>query len=181
MTTWFGSDIHFNHDKVIEFCNRPFKDLKEMNSYFLDSFFSWTKPGDDIWLLGDIVFYDHSGVLEAIKILSETGRHFHLIAGNHDDKKTRKHSCWSSVRDYYDLKIDNYRIALCHYPIEAWRKGGKGGLHFHGHTHGNISNEVTIKPNRLDVGYDNTKSALITLDQAIHKLNLQETRLNVRE
>lgn len=168
MTIWFGSDFHFGHNRIIEFSNRPFKDLKEMGDYFLDSFYTLTKPKDTIYLLGDIVFYDHSGVLGAIKIMSETGRNFHLIAGNHDDKRTRNHSCWKSVHDYLDLKVDKHRIALCHYPIESWRMMGYGGLHFHGHTHGNLSHESVYKTNRLDVGYDNTKKALITLDEAIH-------------
>ena len=32
---WFISDHHFNHDKIIEYCNRPFANVEEMNNYMI--------------------------------------------------------------------------------------------------------------------------------------------------
>jgi len=31
MTTWFTADLHLGHRNIIEYCNRPFADVDEMN------------------------------------------------------------------------------------------------------------------------------------------------------
>lgn len=31
MTVWVTSDTHFSHKNIIEYCNRPFKDIYHMN------------------------------------------------------------------------------------------------------------------------------------------------------
>ena len=57
---------------------------------------------------------------------------------------------FSSVHDYLEIIIDKKLIILSHYPFQSWKDIGKGSIHLHGHTHGNIN---TMK-NRLDVGLD---------------------------
>ena len=57
---------------------------------------------------------------------------------------------FTTVNDYLEIKIGKQLIILSHYPFQSWRDIGKGSIHLHGHTHGNIN---SIK-NRLDVGLD---------------------------
>jgi calcineurin-like phosphoesterase family protein len=35
---WYTSDLHFSYEKIINLCNRPFKDVSEMNNKILENF-----------------------------------------------------------------------------------------------------------------------------------------------
>lgn len=35
---WYTSDLHFSYENVIDICNRPFKDVSEMNNKILEKF-----------------------------------------------------------------------------------------------------------------------------------------------
>ena len=50
------SDTHWGHERIIEFCNRPFKDVEEMNYKLIDN---WNKkvPVDGlVFHLGDFAW-----------------------------------------------------------------------------------------------------------------------------
>jgi hypothetical protein len=48
---YFTSDSHFFHKKVIEYCNRPFRDVDEMNAYLVNA---W-----NIVVTGDVRQHGH--------------------------------------------------------------------------------------------------------------------------
>lgn len=35
--TFFTSDSHWNHSRIIELCKRPFKDVEEMNNSLIEN------------------------------------------------------------------------------------------------------------------------------------------------
>jgi len=77
MEYYFTSDTHFNHRGIISYCNRPFKDIDEMNRILIDGWNSRVRPGDFIYHLGDFGWKD---CLEIVKQLN--GQKF-LITGSH--------------------------------------------------------------------------------------------------
>lgn len=168
---YFGSDWHIGHGAILSFCNRPFQSLKDMEDYLFIELDTKVIKGDDIYLLGDIVFSEPKHLLD--RLLDRPGN-YHLIKGNHDHKKTINHPVWKSVRDYYELKHPeaDHKIVLSHFPIESWNKRRYGALHFHGHTHNNSSNEVREIENRWDVGYDSTGRFINTIDEVVIKYKL---------
>jgi calcineurin-like phosphoesterase family protein len=32
VTTWFTADLHLGHRNIIDYCNRPFRDVEAMNN-----------------------------------------------------------------------------------------------------------------------------------------------------
>jgi len=50
---YFMSDIHYNHENVINFGSRPFKNVSDMNEYILETIKDTLKPDDVLFTLGD--------------------------------------------------------------------------------------------------------------------------------
>ena len=81
MKYWFTSDMHLGHANIIEFTDRPFKDIEDMNSKLIANWNARVKPNDTIFHLGDFCF--HSG-LSANSYLKKLNGNVILIKGNHD-------------------------------------------------------------------------------------------------
>lgn len=50
---WYTSDLHFSYEKIINLCNRPFKDVSEMNNKILENFREKIGKDDFLFILGD--------------------------------------------------------------------------------------------------------------------------------
>lgn len=83
MTTFFTSDEHFGHERIIELCNRPFSSLEDMHDALVYNWNAVVKPTDVTVVLGDVAI-SRKG-LEQVRRLN--GKKI-LVPGNHD-------SCWS--------------------------------------------------------------------------------------
>jgi calcineurin-like phosphoesterase family protein len=123
MDIWFTSDWHLNHRNIIEYCNRPFEDVVQMNLELIDRFNAAVKPGDLVYDLGDFSMNDKV-VPWAMKRLN--GKRV-LIPGNHDRcyRKHRGFASWSrqyvewgfaEVRQAHELEIDGKSVRLDHMP-----------------------------------------------------------------
>lgn len=89
-------------------------------------------PDDDIWCLGDFCWGspDRYG--------SRLNGRKHLIIGNHDGQAVQTWSGWASAQPYAELKLDDDRLVLFHYPITEWNGFYRGSLHLYGHVHGKM-------------------------------------------
>lgn len=95
MQNWFTSDLHYGHANIIRYCNRPFKNVEQMNKTLVDRWNSIVKPEDTVFHIGDFVFYGGKEAPEGITKAQEiqnmlNGTVIHL-QGNHDcfSKDTR--------------------------------------------------------------------------------------------
>lgn len=149
---FFTSDTHFYHRNILKFCpeTRYGKDHFDMTEIMVQNWNDRVKPGDDIYHLGDFSF---GSVEKTIEIVGRLHGNIHLILGNHDNRHVLKRGSFPnivSVDVYKELKIDNTKICLFHYPIFEWNAMHYGAWSLHGHTHGSVQ----IEGKSLDVGID---------------------------
>lgn len=161
MTIWFTSDTHFNHAKIIEYCNRPFASVSDMNFALTRAWQDAVKPDDEIYFLGDFCIGRESYALDILQMLPGTK---HLIAGNHDGKKIRDAGLWYSVQDYMELKHEGQLLVMAHYPFAVWNRSHYGSFNLHGHSHGTFK---TNNARQIDVGVDCWGYAPASLEQIL--------------
>ena len=131
---YFTSDTHFGHRNIIWRSNRPFKNIEEMDEQLIKNWNRVVKPSDEIYHLGDFAWQVSPTRLK--EIMEQLNGHKHLILGNHDKEKMVKHcNLWESVDYYKELKIDDYKVVLFHYPIADWNGAFNGTVHLYGHVH----------------------------------------------
>ena len=155
--TFFTSDLHFFHKNIIDYCDRPFNSIEEMNQGIIDNWNSVVQPEDIVYILGDISFGKSD---ETIKLLEQLNGELHLILGNHDlpNKYIIPYlEFFESIDTLKEIKITEpqsqeiLHITLCHYPMVAWNRSHHGSLHLYGHVHGQYDNPESLS---MDVGID---------------------------
>lgn len=153
--TFFTSDQHFFHKKILEYCpDRKGSTVAEMNELLLQAWNDKVGQDDTVYHLGDVSFGGHD---ETLDILNRLHGKIHLVLGNHDKlMKTEKiRQRFESVQEYKTLKLDGSHIVLFHFPIESWDRRSYNSWHLHGHVHHNTSHGgVPAVANRMDVGVD---------------------------
>ena len=140
MATYFTADLHFGHAAIIDFCNRPFDDVTQMNRELIGNWNSRVRNEDHVYIVGDL-FYggrDAAGQSEAVEIVKKLNGVLHLIAGNHDYpylKNMEYHYLFADVDQLRYLKHGKDDIFLCHYPMAEWSGYFRGSWHIYGHIH----------------------------------------------
>lgn len=136
MTTWFTSDLHFRHKKIVEYTKRGQETTQENHdSWLIDLWNSQVKAGELVWHTGDFCF--SRDVDEIEDILRKLNGVKHFIKGNHDDRKIltelKKRNAISWWGDYKEIKLGDIPTCLFHFPIASWHKQHYGSIHLHGH------------------------------------------------
>lgn len=138
---FFSSDLHFFHKNIIQYSNRPYSSVEEMNEALIKNWNDNVKPNDTIWTLGDFSFGNYqltTGVLSRLN-----GNH-HMVYGNHDQtimanyKTLLDSGLVQSIQYYKELKHDDQLIILFHYGMRVWRSSHHGSILLYGHSHGSL-------------------------------------------
>lgn len=168
--TYFTSDLHFYHNNVVQLCERP--TTKEEHSEWLIKQLNSTIPDDaDVYHLGDFAFVKDVSKLRVI--LNRLKGRWLFVLGNHDNESALREAVRGTkhvVLGYYkELRLDQRKVVLCHFPIAEWNSKHHGSLHFHGHSHGRLKNVIA---NRIDVGIDtHAKHIAYTFKDVIEALD----------
>lgn len=146
---WFSSDLHLGHANIIKFCDRPFKDAKEMNEAILTYHNELVKPTDHWYNVGDVTMDRGTNEEPNLALISKFHGHKQLIMGNHD------HFTVDIYRKYFEnimaMKILD-EIIFTHIAIHP-SSMSLAIANVHGHTH-NYGNEPPVYGGGFD---DNLK------------------------
>lgn len=148
------SDLHFNHDNIVEACGRT-TTVDAHNDWIISQCNSVVGVDDVVYHLGDFTL---SKNVELIKgYISRLNGQWFMLKGNHDKRAWQSIEGCTGLGDYHETVVTSVetgkktRLIMCHYPFQSWNMSRHGSVHLHGHTHGTIGNTVL---NRFDVGLD---------------------------
>lgn len=131
--TWFTADLHLGHAKVARL--RGYDDPAQHDAEILETLADTIRPGDTLWILGDLSSGGSAAQRDALASLSALalGHNLtmHLIAGNHDGVHPmhrraltwdpRYRAVFASVQPFARRRVAGNRVWLSHFP---WRGGG---------------------------------------------------------
>lgn len=141
MKYFFTADEHYGHENIIKYCNRPFKDIEEMDNEMI-------KRNNEIVGQEDIVIHAGDFTLKGKKYAENyirrlNGKHI-FLKGSHDG--------WmdNSYHERWEKRIEDTLIVVCHYAMRVWTESHFNSWQLYGHSHGKL--EGTGK--QMDVGVD---------------------------
>ena len=145
---YYISDLHFLHENVLRFDNRPFDSITQMQQTIVNNWNDKITNGDTVYILGDVSMRGKKEDLIAL-VATLKGRKV-LVKGNHDDVSDYRYAqLFHEIVDYKEIhdSVDgqNYDLVLCHYPIFSWKKMGRGTILLYGHTHNSAEDQYFQK------------------------------------
>jgi calcineurin-like phosphoesterase family protein len=124
---FFTSDWHIGHNHVIDFDNRPFRDLEHMHKELVRRFNNIVPKDGLTYFLGDMTF---TGSEFTKGIISQLNGTKVLLLGNHDKASN---SCYNSgfdvVLNSATIYIQNQKVTLSHCPLLGIFREQTKGMH----------------------------------------------------
>lgn len=184
---WFTSDLHFFHDRVLEFHPKRKeifgKDIQSAKEAMITLWNSRVSKNDTVYILGDLAF---GGVEDKRKLFIRLNGNKVLVLGNHDKVPNKLKSYFNHITQIKNLKFKksvynflhrDLEIIMCHFPMLTWEHKEKGSVMVHGHCHGKVDkiNEDS-KDLRVDVGIDGKLANydLVSLEKLANYINAVE-------
>jgi len=160
MKTFFTSDLHFGHEKIIKYCYRPFKTAKEMDETLIKNFNARITPHDIVIHLGDFC----SKRCDVNKYLERINGHWVFVQGNHDINRGINTKITA-----LELNINGKEIYCTHIP-NNYHEGFE--INLVGHVHSLWTIKQTENLNFLvNCGVDVWNYRPITMDEILKKID----------
>jgi calcineurin-like phosphoesterase family protein len=173
MKTFFTSDTHFDDSYAIEYFNRPFKSVDEMNAVMVERWNNIVTEQDTIYHLGDFTLDDIHHFTKWVNQLHGTIK---ILPGSHDQLWLNDFVASQKVQVLAPLVSLEFPeamsgepppvIVLCHYSMQVWDRSNHGSWHLFGHSHGKL-NGIGLS---FDVGVDCTEFTPLSLEKVDSKM-----------
>ena len=171
--TFFTSDTHFDDEYAIQYFNRQFKNVEEMNAVIVEKWNRVVAPDDTVYHLGDFTLDD---IRHFTKWASQLNGNIKILPGSHDYPLLKDFIPSERVQviaplisvEFPDIRMgDNPQvIVLCHYSMQVWDRSNQGSWHLFGHSHGKLKG-IGLS---FDVGVDCTEFMPLSLEEVASKI-----------
>lgn len=147
---FFSSDLHFGHENVLRFDNRPFASVEEMDAELVRRWNAKVGKGDLVYVLGDLIWKSRNG--DAHNLIRSLNGQIILIKGNHDRflHNAQAKAALAGIKDYDDICVtledgSVRRCILSHYFIPFYNGHRHQAIHLHGHSHFTDEADLELK------------------------------------
>lgn len=140
--TFVTSDVHFGHNNIIKYCNRPFQNSDEMDITIINNWNKIVNPDDEVYILGDFALIkaenDKLKFNRLCFLTNSLNGNKHLLFGNHDYFLDDDYIN-AGFKDVYhgilEINLSYHYWVMCHYQMVSWNNSSKGAYHLFGHEH----------------------------------------------
>ena len=156
MTVFFTSDLHLGHRTVSEI--RGFNSIEEHDRVVLGNISKVVRPGDTLWILGDVAMGGwRDNILPLMALVAGYRINAHAVLGNHDRPAPNNSNGHAYVSDFAmrggfasvstvaKISVEGRSLLMSHYPYDGdhteeerydqFRLRDLGTTLLHGHTH----------------------------------------------
>jgi calcineurin-like phosphoesterase family protein len=132
MPDYVVSDTHFDHENIVDYCDRPFDDVEEMNAALVDRWNATVDEGEEVLFLGDFAPFADLGTF--LRWFDELQGEVLFLPGDHDDVVPDR-SEGLHLFERYSFEAGGHRFRCVHDPEDG--PGNFDGWVLHGHHHDN--------------------------------------------
>lgn len=150
------TDTHFEHEKIMEFGDRP----KGFEQLIIDNLEKYANHNNILIHLGDVCWKNDRYWNRALTSMPYNKKW--LILGNHDKKSNEWYinNGWDFVGDYLSLTHNNKLIAFTHKPVKLL----VADVNIHGHFHNIPMGRIKEKEPNLYEIYNTDNHILLALE-----------------
>jgi len=151
---FFTADEHYGHSNIIKYCNRPFRDVSEMDETIINNHNSVVGSSDIVIHAGDFCWCNTVKDAHKQYISKLNGNHI-FLRGSHDK--------WMNYtfNDMFTKTIEGAHIVVCHYAMRVWPRSHYNSWQLFGHSHG----KLTPVGKQMDIGVDTNNFYPYSFDQ----------------
>jgi calcineurin-like phosphoesterase family protein len=162
---------HYGHKRVIEYCNRPFDSVDDMDRYMIDQNNKVVTSHDTVVHIGDFSLYSRKfRDVQSKYISSLRGNHI-FIQGSHDHwlkgSAHKRSHIWQKT-------INKQPIVCCHYAMRTWPRMHYGAWLLFGHSHGDLTDYYKS----FDVGVDSHEFRPWSFEEIEEKMSTKPNNPN---
>ncbi len=173
---WFTADTHFGHANIIEYCNRPFGSIMEMNDELIRRWNVVVGRNDRVYHLGDFAL---STKLWTNWVLKQLNGRKYLCIGSHEHSALQNRDMFEKVTDTFTIRVNGQELFLSHYLHKVWPNSHYGCWHLFGHSHGGMNEYAENEGKLLDVGVDSWAFAPVGFEEVAGVMKTRPDNFNL--